>query len=185
MLKNIVLIFFTILLFSCKNDKPKEVQATVKETVKKVKQNSALAEIGKPSPEFNNYENYDGTKTSLKDFKGKYVYIDVWATWCGPCRREIPYLKELENTFEGKEIVFVSISIDKANAHKTWKKMIADKKMGGIQLFVGNDKNFITAYRVNSIPRFILIDPTGNIVATNATRPSQSQTKDLLKKLLN
>src|SRR5690606_5126123 len=54
---------------------------------------------GSPSPVFNDYENYNGSKTSLSDLKGKYVYVDVWATWCGPCKVEIPSLKRLESEY--------------------------------------------------------------------------------------
>jgi len=139
---------------------------------------------GKPSPEFNDYENYDGTKTSLKDLKGKVVYIDVWATWCGPCKAEIPFLQTLEKDFHGKNIAFVSISIDKAKAHGAWKKMIADKKMGGIQLFAGEDQNFVKEYKINSIPRFILIGTDGNVINPDASRPSQPKTKEILAELL-
>ena len=63
------------------------------------------------SPSFN-YDNYAGGKTKLEDFKGKYVYIDVWATWCGPCRAEIPFLKKVEEKYHDKNITFVSISVD-------------------------------------------------------------------------
>lgn len=139
---------------------------------------------GKPSPEFNDYENYDGTKTSLKDLKGKVVYIDVWATWCGPCRAEIPFLQTLEKDFHGKNIAFVSISVDKAKKHDAWKKMIADKKMSGIQLFAGDDDNFVKEYKVNSIPRFILIGADGNVINPDASRPSEPNTKEILAKLI-
>lgn len=71
----------------------------------------ALAK-GNPSPGFTDYENYAGGTTSLDDLKGKYVYIDVWATWCGPCKAEIPFLKEVEEEYRDKNIEFVSISID-------------------------------------------------------------------------
>jgi len=67
---------------------------------------------GKPSPSFN-LENYKGGKTSLESLKGKYVYIDVWATWCAPCRKQIPALKKVEKQYEGKNIAFISLSIDK------------------------------------------------------------------------
>ena len=76
---------------------------------------------GKPSPKFEGYENFKGGTTSLDDLKGKYVYVDVWATWCGPCKREIPFLKEVEKAYHGKNIEFVSISIDKAKDHEAWK----------------------------------------------------------------
>lgn len=186
MIKNTFIFILAIALFSCKNEKPKEVETTVKAApVRVAPVKIQTVAIGKPSPQFTNYENYDGTTTSLKDLKGKYVYIDIWATWCGPCRTEIPYLQKLEKHFEGKKIEFVSISLDKQGAHGKWKKMIADKKMGGIQLFAGKDKSFASAFRVSSIPRFILIDPNGNVVASRTTRPSQPQTKELLEKLLN
>merc|ERR1711916_38022 len=64
---------------------------------------------GMPSPKFVNYENNAGGKTSLDDLQGKYVYIDVWATWCGPCIQEIPSLKKIEKQYHNKNIEFVSI----------------------------------------------------------------------------
>ncbi len=137
---------------------------------------------GKTSPVFENYENAKGGKTSLSDLKGKYVYIDVWATWCAPCKREIPFLQEIEKEYHGKNIEFVSISVDKANAHQTWVDMVKEKELGGIQLFADNDfsSKFITAYGINSIPRFILLDPQGNIVNADAPRPSNPKLKELL-----
>ncbi len=140
--------------------------------------------VGKDAPQFTDYENYDGTKTSLKDLKGKYVYIDVWATWCGPCRAEIPHLKALEESLHGKNITFVSISVDKKKDYETWRKMIEDKKMGGIQLFAGEDQSFSKAFEINSIPRFILIGTDGKVIDADASRPSQAKTKELLEKLL-
>ena len=59
---------------------------------------------GTPSPTFDNYINFEGGTTSLSDLKGKYVYVDIWATWCGPCKREIPSLKKVEEQFHGKNI---------------------------------------------------------------------------------
>ncbi len=130
---------------------------------------------GKTSPVFENYENLKGGTTSLADLKGKYVYLDIWATWCGPCKMEMPYLKQLEEDFHGKNIHFVSISIDKPNKHQAWKDMIADRELGGIQLFAGEDQSFAMEYNITGIPRFILVDPAGKIVSANAPRPSQEQ----------
>lgn len=141
--------------------------------------------VGQPSPKFTNYENNAGGTTSLDDLKGKYVYIDVWATWCGPCIREIPALKELEKQFHGKNIEFVSISIDKKKDHDKWKKMIVDKDLKGIQLIADNDwqSSFVRDYSIKGIPHFILIDPNGNIVETNAPRPSSPNMVSLLESL--
>jgi len=148
---------------------------------------------GSPSPSFSDYENYAGGKTSLSDLEGKYVYMDIWATWCGPCIREIPSLKKVEAEFEGKNIEFVSISVDdgrgykgdKAAAYEGWKKMIADKELGGMQLLAneGFRSKFIQDYKINGIPRFILVDPQGNIVSADAPRPSSAQLVELFKTL--
>ena len=139
---------------------------------------------GNPSPEFTNYENYKGGTTSLKDLKGKYVYIDVWATWCRPCVGEIPHLKKLEEKFKGKNIQFVSISVDRETAKEAWRKMIKTKEMGGIQLFATKGDSFAKEYQINSIPRFILLDPQGNVVKANAPRPSSPSINSLLTSLL-
>lgn len=141
--------------------------------------------VGKESKGFE-YENHAGGKTKLEDLRGKYVYIDVWATWCGPCRAEIPSLKKIEEKYHGKNIEFVSISVDVDKDHEKWKNFVTDKQLGGIQLFA--DKNwmsdFITAFGINSIPRFILIDPKGNVVNANADRPSSQEIVAVLDKLL-
>ena len=149
---------------------------------------------GAPSPSFEGYENYKGGETSIGDLKGKYAYIDVWATWCGPCKAEIPSLKELEKDYHGKNIQFVSMSIDDDRTHKgswdlakqDWKDMVADKELGGIQIFApkGWKSKFITDYKINGIPRFILIDPNGNIVDASAPRPSDPALRTMFDDLM-
>jgi thiol-disulfide isomerase/thioredoxin len=140
---------------------------------------------GKPSPAFN-LENHKGGTTSLESLKGKYVYIDVWATWCGPCKKEIPFLKEAEEEYKDKNIAFVSISIDKPEDHEKWKKFVDNGKLGGIQLFAEDawKSSFTQAYEINSIPRFILIGPDGNVVDADAYRPSDPALFEQLDKLL-
>lgn len=138
---------------------------------------------GKPSPKFNDFENFNGGNSSLDDFKGKYVYIDVWATWCGPCKQQIPYLKEVEEDYHDKNIEFISISTDRVNKYHAWRKMIEDYDMGGVQLFAGEDFSFSQAYEINSIPRFLLIDPEGNIVDADAPRPSDPRLRTLFDSL--
>ncbi len=148
---------------------------------------------GSPSPAFTDYENVDGSTTSLSDLKGKYVYIDVWATWCGPCKAEIPFLKEIESEYHDRNIHFVSLSIDDDRTHSNswdkarsdWKAMIIDKELGGIQLFApeGWKSDFVEAYKIKGIPRFILIDPQGNIVTPEAPRPSSAKLKALFSAL--
>jgi len=139
---------------------------------------------GNDSPKFTDYENYKGGTTSLEDLKGKYTYIDVWATWCGPCIAEIPSLKKLEKDYHDKNIQFVSISIDRIKDHEKWKKMIEDRELGGIQLFADKDweSKFVQDYLIKGIPRFILLDPEGKIVDANAQRPSNNKLRETFAK---
>jgi thiol-disulfide isomerase/thioredoxin len=140
---------------------------------------------GKASPKFI-YENYIGGMTGLEDLAGKIVYIDVWATWCGPCLREIPALKSLENDYHNKNIAFVSLSIDEKKDYQKWRTMIADKELTGIQLMADNNWNssFVTSYGIKGIPRFILIDTVGNIINSDAPRPSNPEIRKILDELL-
>lgn len=138
---------------------------------------------GLASPKFVDYENHKGGTTSLDDLKGKYVYIDLWATWCQPCKVEIPFLKKIEEKYHGKNIEFVGISLDDPRDYDTWKQMVKDLEIGGTQLYAKGDKTFGQAYRVSGIPRFILIDPNGNIVDANAPRPSDARLVELLNSL--
>jgi thiol-disulfide isomerase/thioredoxin len=128
---------------------------------------------GMPSASFR-YESIDGDFVALEDLKGKYVYIDVWATWCQPCKQEIPALKELHQNMSDKDIVFVSISVDQLKDKETWKKMVVDEGLKGYQLFADNSfrSHFIREFAIESIPRFILIDKEGKIVNADAPRPS-------------
>lgn len=140
---------------------------------------------GMPSPQFTNYENHKGGTTSLSDLKGKYAYIDVWATWCGPCIREIPSLKSVEADYHDKNIEFVSASIDREEDHDTWIDMVTNKDLKGVQLMADNDwkSQFVQDYQIKGIPRFILIDPNGNIVSADAPRPSDPKLRELLTEL--
>ncbi len=138
---------------------------------------------GMQSPSFEEYENYKGGTSSLSDFAGKYVYVDVWATWCGPCKVEIPSLKKVEHAYEGKNIEFLSISVDALKDKDAWKEMIAEKELGGVQLFATNSwkSKFVTDYKINGIPRFILIGPDGKIVSPDAPRPSDDKLIELFE----
>ena len=147
--------------------------------------------IGSTSPTFSDYMDYNGGVKSLNSFLGKYVYIDVWATWCGPCIQQIPSLEKLMKEYKNKNIEFISISTDDQRrnggswdaAEKKWRSFIKKRQMGGTQLWIGKDNSFQQAYKINSIPRFILIDPKGNIVDANAPRPSDPRLKSLFTSL--
>lgn len=150
-------------------------------------------EAGAPSPSFVNYENLAGGFSSLSDFKGKYVYIDFWTTWCGPCLKEFPRLKELESEFAGRNIEFLYLSIESAQDHKNdaakarsaWITFVEEWELGGVHLLADNgfESDFLKDYKIDFIPRYVLIDPEGNIVSPDAPRPSNQQLLELFEEL--
>jgi thiol-disulfide isomerase/thioredoxin len=128
---------------------------------------------GSPSPSFN-YPDTSGENISLESLKGNLVYVDVWATWCGPCKAQIPFLKQLEEKYREEDIAFVSLSIDQLKNISKWKDMIVDKELEGIQIIADKAwrSKFVTDYVIEGIPRFILIDKDGNLKDPMAPRPA-------------
>lgn len=143
-------------------------------------QQSAELKAGDESPKFS-FPDVKGNMVSSDDFKGKYVFIDLWASWCPPCQAELPHLKALEKKMHGKNIVFVSISLDEDE--KAWKDMVEKESLADYQLRTDVNDPFLIKYKVNSIPRFILVDKEGKIVIPNMTRPSQPETLKILETL--
>lgn len=135
---------------------------------------------GQPSPGFN-YPAFRGGRVSLTDLRGKYVYIDMWATWCYFCCEELPDLKCLEKRLDGKNICFVSISCDKDL--EAWRKKVEEEKLRGFQLNIGGNRKFMHDYLVSGIPRYILLDQEGKIISANMTRPSNPNTLKMLSAL--
>lgn len=143
-------------------------------------------EKGDPAQNFA-FPDVDGKVHALSDYKGKVVYIDVWATWCGPCRKEIPHLKELEEEFkDNKDIVFMGISVDKTKDKGKWLDFLKAEGLPGLQIFAGDDADdkLMNLYQIKGIPRFILVDKEGNLVYGDAPRPSSPEIRPLLNSVL-
>ncbi len=128
------------------------------------------------------YPDINGNEVSLTDFEGKLVYVDVWATWCGPCKAQIPHLEKLEKEYHGKDIVFVSISVDEKK--DKWEKMVKKDNLGGVQLWANGFSKICKDYSIKGIPRFMLFDKEGNIISVDAPRPSEPKLKELIDKYL-
>jgi len=139
---------------------------------------------GSVSPDFN-YADVNGKMTSLSRMRGSYVYIDFWATYCIPCIGQIPSLKVLEEKYRGKNVKFVSISVDAKTDELKWKKFVAENKLGGTQL-IAYDKgsDFHNFLNVSGIPRFVLIDPNGIIVSQDAFKPGEPEIQEQIDGLL-
>jgi thiol-disulfide isomerase/thioredoxin len=128
-----------------------------------------------------------GTEIALSDFKGKVVYVDVWATWCGPCRAEFPHMKKLEAEYHGNDqIVFLGVSIDASRDKQKWLDFLDKEQLPGIQLFAGDKGNseISAAYDIKSIPRFILVGKDGNLIYADAMRPSSNEIRTVLNNAL-
>lgn len=139
-----------------------------------------LSRPGRVSPNFRAVD-IEGKEWTLLDFRGKYVYIDMWATWCGPCKQEMPYLKQLEKQFEDASIVFLGLSVDRDKSK--WEEMVGSGNLTGVQLYLGTQSSFQEAYRAESIPRFVLLDKDGVIISNDMSRPSDPETAETLNAL--
>jgi len=142
-------------------------------------------EPGAPAFDFAG-KDINGKEHKLSDFKGNLVYVDVWATWCGPCKAQIPALKELEKKFHGQPITFLSISVDKMKDQQKWVDYVKNEHLEGVQIMADKafDSDVAQAYGINAIPRFMVFDQEGNIVTIDAPRPSEKDTEDWLQKML-
>ena len=125
-------------------------------------------------------EDINGKAVNYESLKGKLVYVDVWATWCKPCLQELPAMKALQEEYKGKDITFVSLSVDKDK--EAWKAMVTEEKMQGVQLHIdlGAHRDFIDNYDLTGIPRFFLISKEGKIISISAPRPSEAKIKELI-----
>lgn len=114
----------------------------------------------------------DGNEVSLSKFKGKYVYIDLWASWCVPCVKEVPFLQELEKQLQNPNVVFVSISTD--STEKPWRSRMEALKMHGNQ-WLNTDGKLCDKLNVSGIPHFLIYDKEGHLHTYNAPRPSSGE----------
>jgi thiol-disulfide isomerase/thioredoxin len=129
----------------------------------------------------------NGNQTALSDLKGKVVYIDVWATWCGPCRKEFPFMKELEAEYHGNDnMVFMGVSVDETRDRQKWIDFLDKEQLPGLQIFAGDDANsaLMRPYKIGSIPRFILVGKDGNLIFADAPRPSSDEIRAVLNNAL-
>ena len=140
---------------------------------------------GMMAPEFF-FTDREGNVHSSKEFLGKVVYIDCWATWCGPCCREIPYLEKRVAEYQGNgKVRFVSISMD--SNRQAWLKKL-DKDNPAWEQFILDkvqDEALSKAFGINGIPRFILLNADGTIADSDAFRPSDKDFHQQLDAVLN
>ena len=128
------------------------------------------------------FRDAEGKEVSLELFKGKYVVIDVWASWCQPCKKEFPCLQKLEEKYKGKNIVFVSISSDAQERRWRFELGFLRERLKLQWWLVGNEE-FMKAFEIAAIPRLILLDKQGRVLNLNLPMPSELKVREILSKL--
>jgi thiol-disulfide isomerase/thioredoxin len=123
----------------------------------------------------------NGNKILLSSLKGKVIYLDLWATWCGPCMEEMPHYETLKEKYRNNPgIVFVSLSIDDNSI--LWKSNVDKRKADGYQWLINRNK--LDAYNIVAIPRTLLIDKNFKIFDMNAPVPSSKKLPGIIEGLL-
>lgn len=120
----------------------------------------------------------------IKENQGKIIILDFWASWCAPCRAEMPYSKKLLSQYSEEEVVNIYISVDENEAD--WKKANEELKLGDKLnfRFAGSNVDFINQYKIMGVPRYMIVNKDGKIINEDSPRPSDPKLKEMLDSLL-
>lgn len=140
---------------------------------------------GKPAPNLT-FTDMKGKLLSLASFKGQILLVDIWGTWCGPCKEEIPYIAALQKEYANrKDVRIMSIACDKKT--EKWKAYLAKHPASWDQYLVtdAGNKMLDEVYFCEGIPRFLIIDKQGRFITSDAMRPSEPAFAEYFKKIVN
>ena len=158
-------------------EKEKEkISSSINNWIERKSSHDNMPNVGDQAIEFS-YPDQNDKMVKLSSFKGSMVYVDVWATWCGPCIAEIPSLKTLQKDYEDKDIVFLSVSVD--TDRDAWIKMLTEDDLGGVHLWADGWSEITKSYAIFGIPRFMLIGKDGSMISVDAPRPSSDEIRGM------
>ena len=126
--------------------------------------------------------------TSVQDyvnlFPNKVVYVDVWASWCGPCLKELPHSIDLQRNYKDKEVVFLFLSVDENKSR--WEATVKAKEIKGTHVLANEHvvHDLEVNYELRGIPRYLLFDKKGKLVNANADRPSDLSVRSIIDQKL-
>lgn len=130
-------------------------------------------------------EDTTGKIVDLSSFKGSWVFLDIWATWCVPCCGEIPFVSAMEKKLEGKNVVFLSLSVDEDKRRDAWIEKIQEKGMRGVQLrWLQKRDDLYQELGIKGIPHFAIIDPEGKLFLNKLPNVSTGIVYRLLDSIL-
>ncbi|RXM39543.1 thioredoxin [Chryseobacterium sp. CH21] len=140
-----------------------------------------ISQKGSPFPDLKLLQD-NGSSQNLSKYKGKYIVIDLWASWCGPCKQIRPVFETRSYQYRNYEnILFISISLDQDKSK--WLNYLKTKPSNIPQYWLENAEQFMNKYKIQSIPRFIILDPEGKIFNFNSPFPDEDNFVEALDKL--
>ena len=132
---------------------------------------------------FEKFDTINTIQDIVNSFKGKVVYLDIWGTWCGPCKEELTYVPQLKSKFKDKDVVFVYLDMDEDSLDQSWRDFIKVNNMEGIHL--RKNRKTIEPFwkellanatdKAEYYPQYFIFDKAGNLVVTKAKRPSEKE----------
>lgn len=163
--KDVDLINATLSHLEATSESAKQIVADYRKKKAEEKEMRERMREGNPAPEFT-FQNEKGKTINIKKLKGKIIVLDFWASWCGPCRKEIPNVKKVYAEYKDKGIQFLSVSIDAKK--EAWTKALKEEQMPWMQGWTPDaGKSVMNTYQFGGIPFIILIDKEGNIYRKN------------------
>lgn len=134
--------------------------------LKKIPKGSPIitSQVGFQAPAFEGNEFTSNTPIRSSDYKGKFLFLDFWGSWCGPCRQELPHLKEAYKALDKNKVAFLGIAYDKA---APLRKILDSEQIEWPQILCEGEEGIIKNYNIDGYPTTFLLDPEGKIVAKN------------------